>query len=387
MSGGVHLDHAAGRPLDPRVREAMLPHLDGPPASTQGLHDAARRSADAVEEARAHVAALVGGAPEGVVFTAGATEGRNLGVKGLLAANPHLGAHVVASAVEHPATLACCRTVTRARGDLTLVAVDGEGRVAPADAGAAVRKDTALVCIVHGQAEVGTVQDVAAITAAVRAARPEALVLVDADETAGLLPVDVDAIGCDALVVGGGAMAAPPWAGALWVRPGTRLHPLIEGGLQEAGKRAGAEDVPAIAALGEAARLAAGEMEARAAAMAGLRDRLVARLTAIDGVRLNGPRGAARLPGNVQVSVEGVEGETLTLALATRGVACSPGSACSAAGKASPVLEAMGLEPPLTHSAILLTLDWRLSVGEVDEAAGVIEAEVARLRAMSPVAR
>ncbi|MEW6583132.1 MAG: aminotransferase class V-fold PLP-dependent enzyme [Actinomycetota bacterium] len=387
VTGGVHLDHAAGRPLDPRVRAAMLPVLDAPPASVEGVHEPARRCADLVEEARGSVAALLGAPAEAIVFTAGATEARNLAVKGLLSANRRLGGHVVASAVEHPATLACCRTATRDRGELTLVGVDADGRIAPSAVAAAVREDTALVCVVHGQPEVGTIQDVAALVAAARDARPGCLVVVDAEETAGVLPVDVEAIGCDALVVGGGAMAAPPWTGALYVRPGTRLHPVVEGGLQEGGKRAGAQDVPGVVALGAAARLAAAEMAGRARAMTGLRDLLVARLTAVPGVRLNGARGDERLPGHVQVSVEGVEGETLALALAARDVAVSPGSACSAAGKASPVLEAMGLEPPWTHSAVLLTLDWRLTVDEVVFASSVFAEEVARLRAMSPLAR
>ena len=386
MSAGAYLDHAAGRPLDPRVRAAMAAAAGWTPASTQGLHEDARRGAEAVEEARAHVAALIGAPPEAVILTAGATEARNLAVKGLLAANRALGRHVVASAVEHPATLSCCRTATRDGGALTLVGVDGEGRIAPGALGAAVGDDTSLVCVVHGQAEVGAVQDVPALVAAARATRREALVVVDAEETAGLLPVDVDTIGCDALVVGGGVMAAPPWTGALYVRPGTRLHPLLEGGLQERGKRAGPEDVVGIAGLGEAARIAAAEMDARAAAMRALRDRLAGALLAVGGVRLNGPEGDGRLPGNLQVSVAGVEAEALTLRLATRGVACSPGSACSAAGKASPVLEAMGVEATLAHSALLLTLDWRLSVEDVDAAAAVIAAEIAALRAISPVA-
>ena len=190
----------------------------------------------------------------------------------------------------------------------------------------------------------------------------------------------------DALVVGGPALGAPAWAGALVVRPGARLHPLIEGGIEEGGKRAGPEALPAIAALGAAAELARAEMTGRGARMAALAERLTAGLLAVPDVRLNGPR-EGRIPGHVQVSAGWVEGETLALALAARGVAVSPGSACTAhGGKAAPVLEAIGLEPPWTHSAILLTLRWTTTEAEVDEAVAAFAESVASLRAMSPLA-
>lgn len=385
MTGAAYLDHAAARPLDPRAREAMMPYLGPEFGSPSSLHDWARAPAEAMEAAREHVAVLVGAPPEAIIFTSGATEARNLAIKGLLSANRRLGRHVVATAVEHPATLAACRTAVRDGGELAVVGVDGEGRVRPEDLAAAVGADTALVCVVHGQAEVGTIQDAAALCRTAREARAEALVHVDAEETAGLLPVKVEDMGCDALTIGGGCLGAPAWTGALYVRPGTRLHPLIEGGLQEHGKRAGPEDVPGIVALGEAARVAATEGAERARRMRVLRDRLVEALLAVPGVRLNGPRGDARLPGNVQVSVGGVEGETLVLMLAAEGVAASPGSACTAAGKASPVLEAMGVEPPWTHSAVLFTLSWTTTDEEIESAAAAFRLAVARLRAMSPV--
>lgn len=386
MSGSAYLDHAAARPLDSRVRTAMLPFLDAEFGSPSSLHDAARGPAEAVETARGHVAALVGAPPEAIIFTSGATEARNLAVKGLLSANRRLGRHVVVTAVDHPSTLAACRTAERDGGALTVVGVDEEGRVHPDEIAAAVDEATALVCVGHAQAEVGTVQEVVALCRAVRGARPEALIHVDAEETAGILPLHVDDLGCDALSIGGGSLAAPAWTGALYVRPGSRLHPLIEGGLQEHGKRAGAEDVAGIVALGEAARIAAMEGPRRAQRMRDLRDRLFASLLEVPDVRRNGPAGDARLPGNVQVSVAGVEGETLVLTLAAEGVAASPGSACTAAGKASPVLEAMGLEPPWTHSAILFSLSWTTTDDEIASASEVFRRAVPRLRAMSPVA-
>lgn len=381
---GAYLDHAAATKLDPRVRRAMAPFLDEVFASPEGLHDLARRPAAALDEARGHVAALIGADPEGVIFTSGDTEARNLAVKGIVGANAHRGAHIVTSVVEHPATLAACRTLARDRAELVTVGVDTTGRIDPQALAAAVRDDTVLVAISHGQAEIGTIQDVAALVAAIRATNRDVAIHVDAGVTAGLVPIDATAWDCDAVTIGGGSMGGPRWAGALWVREGTRLHPLVEGGLQEGGKRGGAHDMPGIAGIGEAARIAALEIGTRGAHMSSLADRLIARLVAVDDVRLNGPR-TGRVPGHVQVSAGWVEGETLVLTLAARGVAASPGSACSAAGKASPVLEAIGLEPPWTHSAVLFTLAPTTTADEVDYAAAVFADAVATLRAMSPI--
>jgi cysteine desulfurase len=382
---GVHLDHAAASPLDPRVRAALVEALDawGSPAS---LHDAGRAPAAALEEARAAVAALAGAEPGAVVFTSGATEARNLAVKGLLSANRALGRHVVASAVEHPATLAACRTLARGDVTLDLVGVDGLGRIDPAALAGHMRDDTALVAVVHGQGDIGTLQDVAALVAAARGRRSEARVVVDAGETAGLVPVDATAWDADAVVLGGTSIGGPAWTGALVVRPGARLHPLIEGGLQEGGKRAGAEDVPGLVALGAAARIAREEGAADATRMRALAARLTAGLLAVPDVRPNGDP-ERRIPGHVQVSAGWVEGESLSLAMAARGVAVSPGSACTAhAGKAAPALEAIGLEPPWTHSAVLFTLRATTTEEEVDRGIAAFAESVAALRAMSPLA-
>lgn len=383
--GTAYLDHAAASPLDPRVRAAMLPFLDADFGSPSSLHAHGRRPYAAIEEARERVGALVGAPAEWIVFTSGATEARNLAVTGLLAGNRALGPGIVTSAVEHPATTAACRTAVRGGATLTEVAVDPLGHVDPAALAAAVGDGTALVALVHGQPDIGTLQDVPALVAAARGARAEVRIAVDAGESAGLTPVDAVAWDADAVVVGGGPVGAPPWTGALVVRPGARLHPIIHGGLQEAGKRAGAEDVPGIVALGAAAAIAQVEMGERARTVAELGERLTAGLLAVPGVRLNGdPR--RRIPGHVQVSTGWAEGESLCLALAARGVAVSPGSACTAnAGKAAPALEAIGLEPPWTHSAVLFTLRASTTRDEVERAVAAFAESVAALRAMSPL--
>jgi cysteine desulfurase len=202
------------------------------------------------------------------------------------------------------------------------------------------------------------------------------------------VPLDAPASGAESLTLGGGAMGAPAWSGALWLREGTRCHPLIEGGLEEDGRRGGPRDLPAIAGLGEAARLAALEMAGRARRARELGERLTAGLLRLPEVRVNGPRDQAeRLPGHVQVGVGWVQAESLVVALGARGVACSPGSACTAgAGKPSPVLEAIGLEAPWTRSAVLFTARHTTTEDEIDRALAVIGEVVADLRAISPLA-
>jgi cysteine desulfurase len=383
----AYLDHASAAPLDARVVAAMEDFLRDDFGSPAALHGWAERPALALEEARAHVAALVGAQPEEVIFTSGATEARNLAVKGLAGANRDLGTGIVASTIEHPAVLSAARSLARDAGArLVTVGVDGEGRIDPETLAAAVDDQTAVVTIHHAQGEIGTVQDVPALVDAVRRAHPEARIHLDAGETAGLLPLDMPGLGVDAVSIGGWPAGAPPWCGALVVREGARLHPLIEGGLQEHGKRAGAEDVPGIVALGEAARIARLEMHVRAEHMAAMAERLIEGLLAHRDVRLNGPR-EGRLPGSVHVSTGSVEGESLVLALAARGIACAPGSACTAhGGKAAPTLEAIGLEAPWTHSALLFTLGPDTRKGQIRYALEVFGEELERLRGISPIA-
>jgi len=376
----AYLDHASAWPLSDAVR-AEMERWTGHVGSPMALHDAARGPADAIATAREEVAAITGWPAECVIFTAGATEARNLAIKGALAATGGSAPVIVADPLAHASSLAVARTLTRRGGHLHLVPVDGLGRVSPADLGGATGD---LVLITHGQPEVGTVQDVPALVAAVRSAAPEAVIVLDAEETAGLMALD-DALGADLLVIGGRTLGAPPWTGALLVRPGTRLHPVIEGGLEEGGKRGGPHDVPGIAALGAAAREARAAGTARAAHMRRQAAALAHGLLAVPGTRLNGPPVDDRLPGHVQVCAEGVEGEAVALAMAARGVAVSPGSACTfGAGKASPVLQAMGLDEDSARSAVLLTAGPATTDAEVAAAVAAFGDAVRALRGMAP---
>ena len=381
----AYFDHAGGGVIDPRVRTEMEAVLAEIPASAHGLHQWAATSHRRLERARASVAALVGADPTWVIFTAGPTEARNLAVKGTLAANRRLGGAVTATVAEHPATLSACRSATRDTGGPTLVAITGDGHVDPHVLGDAVGPETALVCLTHAQPEIGTLLRLDDLIAAVRAARPDVIVHVDSGDSIGLAPVNMAELDIDLLTIGGASLGAPPWSGALVVRPGTRLHPLIEGGIHEHGKRAGAEDLPSIAGLGRAAEIARADGDAVIRRVEGFASVLTDRLLAVPDVHLTGPR-SGRLPGHVSITVGRVEAQTLVLALAERGVAASPGSACTAVTrKVSPVLEAIGLEPPLTHSAIVFTLGFSTTQHAVDYGANAFSEVVASLRKFSPI--
>ncbi len=378
----AYLDHASGWPLSDEVQDAMARwtrHVGSP----MSLHEQARAPADAIEDARDEVAALTGWAPEAVIFTAGATEARNLAIKGPLGAAHRVAPVIAADPLAHASTLAVARSATRHAGALRLAGVDGQGHPAPGDV-TRLAAGADVVVITHGQAEVGTIRDAAMLVARIRDAAPGAVIVLDAEETAGLVPLDAG-LGADLVVIGGRSLGGPAWAGALLVRPGIHLHPLIEGGVEEGGKRGGPHDVPAIAALAMAARLARPAMRDRVARMRAVAHRLANGLLSVPGTRLNGPPVDERLPGHVQVSTAGVTGEAVALAMATRGVAVSPGSACAfGAGKASPVLEAMGLGDDAARSAVLLTAGPGTTDADADSAIAAFAASVAALRAMAP---
>jgi cysteine desulfurase len=381
----AYLDHACGGIIDPRVREAMQALVTQIPASAHGLHRWAEASNSAIEDARASVAELVGAEPSWVIFTAGPTEARNLAVKGALAANRRLGTGILTSIADHPATLSVCRSATRETGGPTFAPIDLDGRVDIQGLREQDWSDTALVCLTQAQPEIGTIQPLAELVAAVRGSRAGTIIHVDAGDSVGLCPISMRELDVDLLTIGGSSLGAPPWTGALVVRPGTRLYPLVEGGIQEHGKRAGAEDVPSISGFGQAAETAATEGADTVRRVRTLGQSLMARLVAVPDVRLLGPSDG-RLPGHVSVAAARVEAQTLVLALAEQGVAASPGSACTAVTRRiSPVLEAIGVEPPWTHSAVLFTLGSGTTPEEVEYGAEVFARCVASLREFSPI--
>jgi cysteine desulfurase len=380
----VYLDHIAATPLLPEVREAMRPYLEEAFGNPQSLHSAGREAQEAVEAARGDVAALVGAQGDEIYFTASGTEANNFAVKGLALGQQAKGRHVVVSAIEHSSVLNSVKALERHGFTATLVPVDRTGRVDPADVGKALTGDTVLVSVMTANSEVGTIEPVAEIAALCRARG--VLIHTDAVAAAGTVPLDVKALGVDAMSLAGDQFYGPKGSAALFVRKGVRILPLIDGGIQEGGRRGGTENVPAIAGLGAAARLAVRDMEARAAALRPLRDRILEELPRrIENVVVSGSR-TDRLPHHASLCVEFVEGEGMLLFLDMSGIAASSGSACtSKALKASHVLLAMGFDHATAQGSLVFSLVHTSTGEDVDALLEVFPPIVDRLRKMSPL--
>jgi len=382
--GKVYSDNAATTPLLPEVREAMLPYLGEVFGNPSSLHDWGEPAREGVENARAQVAQLIGASPEEIIFTGSGTESNNFAVKGLALSQQNKGKHVVVSAIEHFSVLHSARTLEKWGFELSLVPVDKYGVVDPEDVRKNLRKDTVLVSVMHANGEVGTIEPVKEIAKITR--ESNVVFHTDAVATAGTIPVDVDELGVDALSLAGNQFYGPKGAGVLWVRKGVRITPFLEGGVQEGGRRAGTENVPAIAGLGKAAELAKADMTSRTEHLSSLRDRLLTGLPGkIDHVVVTG-HPQQRLPGHASFCVEFIEGESMLMLLNSQGVAVSSGSACtSRALKASHVLIAMGLPHELAQGSILFTLGLDNTPEDIDYVLEVLPPIVDRLRQMSPL--
>jgi cysteine desulfurase len=369
--------------VDPRVLGVMRPFLEGWVGNPAARHSLGEEARESLRAARTKVARLVGGRPDGVVFLSGATEANNLAVKGVALRGP--GRHVVTSAIEHPSLLAPCRDLIKAGFQVTAVAVDPEGRISPDEVRRALRGDTCLVTLGAANAEAGTLQPWRAIAAVTR--EMGVPLHLDAVGVLGRLPVAVEAEGIDLLTVSANDLYGPPGVGALWIRPGLRLAPLLLGGGQEGGLRSGTENLAGAVGLGVAAEFAFREGPAEAARLQALRDRLVDGLASRSpALRLLGPR-RDRLPQHAGFVVPGVKGESLVLALDLAGISAASGTACGAlTGEASPVLRAMGLGEREARGALAFTLGRWTTTDEIDVVLADLPPIVARLRAASPFA-
>jgi len=380
----VYLDNAATTPLLPEVREAMMPYLEGIFGNPSSLHDWGDGAREAIEAARAQVAGLIGANADEIIFTGSGTEANNLAVKGLALAQQAKGKHVVVSAIEHFSVLHSARTLEKWGFEVSEVPVDKYGVVDPEDVRRSLRKDTVLVSIMQANGEVGTIEPISEIATITR--ERGIPFHTDAVATAGTIPFNVGELGVDVLSLAGNQFYGPKGVGALWVRKGVRLMPILDGGIQEGGRRAGTENVPAIVGLGKAAELATGNMAARIKHLSTLRDRLLTELPGkIDHAVVTGhPRN--RLPGNASFCVEFIEGEAMLMLLNSQGVAVSSGSACtSRALKASHVLIAMGIPHELAQGSILFTLGIDNTAEDVDYVLETMPPIVDRLRQMSPL--
>ncbi len=380
----IYLDHAATTPVDPRVLEAMLPYLGRSFGNPSSIHSLGLESRRAVAAAREQVATLIGAGADEIVFTSGGTEADNLAIKGVAAANSHRGRHIVTTRIEHHAVERSCRYLEEQGFTVTCVGVDPHGLVDPGDIEKAITGQTILISVMHANNEVGTIQPLEEIG---RLARARGICFhTDAVQTVGHIPVRVNELGVDLLAISGHKLHGPKGVGALYVRQGTRISPLMHGGGQERGLRSSTENVPGIAGLGRAAEIAGAEMAAEMPKLVGLRDRLARGiLESVPQVRLNG-HPLRRLPNNVNVSVASVEGESLAVSLDLEGMAVSTGSACSSeTGDASAVLTAMGVPVELARGSVRFSLGRETTDVEIDRVLEAFPGIVARLRAISPL--
>jgi cysteine desulfurase len=382
MQREINLDYAAGTPLLPEVRRAIAATLDefGNPSS---IHGAGRQAKAALERARGQVAALINGTPEEVRFTSSGTESNAWALRGLIAANRRKGDRVVLSSVEHPSvSLAARRLELDGGAKVTVLPVGRDGLVSPGDLKAALTPETVLVSVMLANGEVGTIEPIQELAAI--AHEHGALFHTDAIAAVGHAPVDVKALGVDALSLAANQFYGPPGAAALFVRDGVRILPLLEGGGQEQGGRSGTEALPAIVGMGAAAELATQQLPQRVARLTTLRDRLRDGLhQRLEPLRLNGSR-TSRLPHNLHVCVEGVSSESLVLGLDQAGIAAGLGSACnSKAMRPSHVLKAMGLSDEEASGALVLTLGVPTTDEEIDRALEIIPQVAKRLRSVT----
>ena len=381
MSRRVYLDHNASTPMHPEVLAAMLPFFGEVFGNPSSVHAFGRAARDAVDDARGRIAGFLGARPDDIVFTSGGTESDNFGVKGLALARG--AGHIITSRIEHHAVLRTCETLARQGFEVTYLPVDDQGRLDPDDVRRALRPDTIAISVMHANSEVGTIQPVAEIGAI---ARERGVPLhVDAVQTFGKIPMDIDAMRIDLLSFSGHKIYGPKGVAGLYVRRGTKMVAIQHGGEHERRRRAGTENVPGIVGLAAAVDVRAREMHAEAERLTALRDRLWAGISAhVRETRLNGAR-APRLPGTANVVFRHVESESIVLGLDLKGVAVSAGSACTS-GNVEPsyVLVAMGVPVDWAMGAVRFSLGRSTTADDIDYVVEVIEPLVRKLRLASP---
>ena len=381
---GIYFDHAATTPTRPEVVAAMLPYYQEKWGNPSSLHSSGRESAAGMEAAREQVAALLGALPEEIVFTGSGTEADNQALVGTSVARERKGNHIITSAIEHHAVLHTAEFLQNRGLAVTYLPVDSTGMVDPADVRAAITKSTILVSIMHANNEIGTVQPIEEIGAICK--EREVLLHTDAVQTVGHLPINVREMNVDLLSLSAHKFYGPKGVGALFVRKGVRIAPLIHGGGHERGRRSSTENVPGIVGLGEAARLAAQDMQWEITHSAQLRDRLIEGVLAhVPDSMLTG-HPTQRLPNNASICVRYVEGESMLLSLDFEGIFASSGSACTSGSlEASHVLLAIGLPHDVAHGSLRLTVGRGNTMEEVEHFLGGFPGIVERLRAMSPI--
>jgi cysteine desulfurase len=386
MMKPIYLDYAATTPVDPAVVQAMIPYFHDAFGNPSAIYSYGQEAKSAIEKARSSVASLIGARDEEIVFTSGGTEADNFALKGVAFANQKKGNHIITSSIEHHAVLESCKFLAKMGFKITYLPVDHFGLVNPDAVKKAITDKTILISIMHANNEIGTIQPIAEISKIAREA--DVYLHTDAVQTAGHITTDVNELGVDLLSMSAHKLYGPKGVGALYIRKGTKLMTFMHGGGQERGRRASTENVPGIVGFGKAAELVQPELNKEMERVAGLRDKLIAGiLKQVDHIHLNG-HPVKRLPNNVNISVEFVEGESMCLNMDMAGICASTGSACSSASlEASHVLLAMGLDPVQAHGSLRFTLGKWTTNEEIDKVLEILPRIVTKLRAMSPLVK
>ncbi len=380
----IYLDYAATTPTYPEVVKVMLPYFTEAFGNPSTIYSYGQEAKQAIEEARAKVADLIGAQNEEIVFTSGGTEANNFAIKGVAFASESKGNHIITSLIEHHSVTETCKFLEKKGFLVTYLPVDEYGMVDPTHVKKAITDKTILISVMHANNEVGTIEPVAEIARIAKEA--EVYFHSDAVQTVGHIPVDVNELKVDLLSMSAHKLYGPKGVGALYVRKGTKLTPLMHGGEQERKRRASTENAPGIIGFGAAAELAQQEMGQETQRLTHLRDELIKGiLEQIDHTHLNG-HPLKRLPNNVNVSVDYVEGESMLLNLDLEGICAATGSACNSSSlEPSYVLLAMGLSPEQAHSSLRFTLGKWTTKEDISRVLEVLPRVVARFRAMSPL--
>ena len=377
------MDHSATTPVDSLVVDAMLPYFTEMFGNPSSLHSFGIEAAKALSTAREQVAWVIGALPEEIIFTSGGTESDNLAIRGVI---PHDAEkkHIITSAIEHPAVLNTCEYIESLGHEVTYVPVDSDGVVDLEIIRESVGENTVLITVMHANNEVGTIQPIKEI--AQIANKHNILFHTDAVQTIGKIPVNVDELGVDMLSISSHKMHGPKGSGALYVRKGTRIEPIVFGGNHEKGMRSGTENIPGIVGLGKAMALANEFMDADSQHMRNMRDYLVSRIfDSIADVRLNG-HPTQRLPNNVNLSFKYIEGESMLMLLDMKGIAVSTGSACSSKSlKPSHVLSCLNIEDDYIHGSLRISLGKENTMEDVDYLVKSLKETVLKLREMSAI--
>ena len=381
----IYLDHAATTAVRKEVLDVMLPFFTEHFGNPMSVHSFGRDVSKYVERARESIADNLGAEPKEIFFTGGGTEADNWALRGYALANANKGRHIITSSIEHHAVLHTCEYLEKEGFEVTYLPVDSEGFVDPQELEKAIRPDTILVSIMHANNEIGTIQPIAELG---NICRDKKIAFhVDAVQSTGVLPINLAELPVDMLSLSGHKFYGPKGIGALYVKKGIRLKPIIFGGGQERGLRAGTHNHVGIIGMAKALELAVAEQKDYVAKLTKLRDSLIDGLiNNIPQIRLNGPYGEKRLPGNVNVSIQYIEGEGMLLHLDMLGIAASSGSACTS-GSLDPshVLLAIGLSHEIAHGSLRLSLGRENTEEDINQVLDVLPKIVANLRAMSPL--